>query len=97
MGIFNAVSVLLDLTREDPWVWRLLTWVVVSIAAASILYFFAEVGYLLQFAWRETVGSWLLDREARRFRQRIAADLREADAERQRLSKASVTVIRRRG
>jgi hypothetical protein len=77
--------------------WQAVSVFVVSAALLFIAVFLREVGYLLQFAWRETVGSWWLDREARRFRKRIAADLHEADAERQRLTKASVTVIRRRG
>jgi hypothetical protein len=71
---------------------------VVAYAAAGIciLAFVLELRAGVLQVWRETIGSWWLDRHARKMRQRIAENEAEMDVERRRQLSATVADWKRR-
>jgi hypothetical protein len=76
---------------EDSLFWFAVEVVAYAAAGICILAFVLELRDGVLQVWRETVGSWWLDRHARQMRQRIADVEAEMETERKRRLRAAAT------
>jgi predicted RNase H-like nuclease (RuvC/YqgF family) len=77
---------------EDSLFWFAVEVVAYAAAGICILAFVLELRAGVLQVWRETIGSWWVDRHARQMRQRIADVEAEMDEERRKRRQLEVTL-----